>query len=50
MKLNVIRQATVWAALGLVCIALASAPAAHAQEKWTAQTLDRKSTRLNSSH
>jgi hypothetical protein len=36
MKLNAIRQA---AALGLCCIALASAPAVHAQDKVTAQTL-----------
>jgi hypothetical protein len=36
MKRNSIRQA---AALGLLCLALGSAPAALAQEKWTAQTL-----------
>ncbi|MEP6961021.1 MAG: nuclear transport factor 2 family protein [Acidobacteriota bacterium] len=36
MKLNSIRQAV---ALGLFCLALGSAPAARAQEKWTAQTL-----------
>jgi hypothetical protein len=36
MKLNSIRQAAAW---GLVLFALASAPVAHAQEKWTAQTL-----------
>ena len=40
MKLNPIRQAGVWAAaLGLCCVALASAPAAHAQDKMTAQSL-----------
>ncbi len=39
MKLNSIRQATVWAALGLFWLALASAPAARAEDKWTAQTL-----------
>ena len=40
MKLNSIRQAGVWAAaLVLCCIALASAPAAHAQDKMTAQSL-----------
>jgi hypothetical protein len=40
MTLNSIRRACVWAtALGLFCIALASAPAAHAQEKMTAQSL-----------
>ena len=36
MKLNSIRQT---AALGLCCVALASAPAAHAQDKMTAQSL-----------
>ena len=36
MKLNSIRQAV---ALGLCCVALASAPAAHAQDKMTAQSL-----------
>ena len=36
MKLKSIRQA---AALGLCCVALASAPAAHAQDKMTAQSL-----------
>jgi hypothetical protein len=40
MKLNSIRQATVWVvALGLICVALASAPAARAQDKMTLQTL-----------
>src|ERR1043165_1036934 len=39
MKLNSIRQAGVWAALGLCCIALASATAAHAEDKMTAQSL-----------
>ena len=40
MKLNSIRQVGVWAAaLGLCFVALASAPAAHAQEKMTAQSL-----------
>ena len=40
MKLNSIRQAGVWAgALGLCCIALASAPALHAEDKMTAQSL-----------
>jgi hypothetical protein len=40
MKPNSIRQASVWAAaLVLCCAALASAPAALAQEKMTAQTL-----------
>src|SRR5215475_4098557 len=40
MKLNSIRQATVRAAaLGLCGIALASAPAARAEDKWTAQSL-----------
>jgi hypothetical protein len=40
MKLNSIRQAGVWAAaLGLCCAALASAPAAHAEDKMTAQSL-----------
>src|SRR6195256_6325705 len=36
MKLNSIRRA---AALGLCCVALASAPAAHAEDKMTAQSL-----------
>src|SRR6266700_6257780 len=36
MKLNSIRQAT---ALGLFCVALASAPAARAEDKMTAQSL-----------
>ncbi|MFM2125922.1 MAG: hypothetical protein RL328_2373 [Acidobacteriota bacterium] len=36
MKLNFIGRATAW---GLVYIALAGAPAARAQEAWTAQTL-----------
>jgi hypothetical protein len=40
MKLNSIRKARVLAAaLGLCCVALASAPAAHAEDKMTAQTL-----------
>src|SRR6516162_3420520 len=40
MKLNSIRQATVRAAaLGLTCVALASAPAARAEDKMTAQSL-----------
>ena len=40
MKLNSIRQATVRAAaLGLSCVALASAPAARAEDKMTAQSL-----------
>ena len=40
MKLNSIRQAGVWAAaLGLCCAALASTPAAHAEDKMTAQSL-----------
>src|SRR5215831_4593030 len=40
MKLNSIRHACVWAAaLGLCCVALASAPAARAEDKWTAQSL-----------
>src|SRR5438094_1009443 len=39
MKLNSIRQAGVWAALGLCCVALASATAAHAEDKMTAQSL-----------
>ena len=40
MKLNSIRQVGVWAAaLGLCCAALASAPAALAQDKMTAQSL-----------
>src|SRR5215510_821509 len=40
MKLNSIRQAGVWAAvLGLCYVALASAPAAHAEDKMTAQSL-----------
>ena len=40
MKLNSIRQAGVWAAaLGLCCVALASATAAHAEDKLTAQSL-----------
>ena len=39
MKLNSIRQATVRAALGLCAVALASAPAARAQDKITAQSL-----------
>ena len=40
MKLSSIRQAGVWAAaLGLCCVALASTPAAHAEDKTTAQSL-----------
>ena len=39
MKLNSIRQATVRAALGLCAVALASAPAARAEDKMTAQSL-----------
>jgi hypothetical protein len=40
MKLNSIRQTGVWAAvLGLCCVALASASAARAQDKMTAQSL-----------
>ena len=39
MKLNSIRQATVGAALGMFCVALASAPAARAEDKMTAQSL-----------
>jgi hypothetical protein len=40
MKLNSIRQATVRAAaLGLCGLALATAPAARAEDKWTAQSL-----------
>src|SRR5678815_1372790 len=40
MKLNSVRQAGVWAAaLGLCCIALASATAAHAEDKMTVQSL-----------
>ena len=40
MKLNSIRQVGVWAAaLGLCCVALASATAAHAEDKMTAQSL-----------
>lgn len=40
MKLNSIRQAGVReAALGLCCVAVASAPAAHAEDKMTAQSL-----------
>jgi len=40
MKLNSIRQAGVRAAaLALCCVALASAPAAHAEDKMTAQSL-----------
>src|SRR4026207_294918 len=40
MKLTSIRQAGVWAAaLGLCYVALASSPAAHAQDKMTAQSL-----------
>ena len=40
MNLNSIRHAGVWAAaLGLCCVALTSAPAAHAEDKMTAQSL-----------
>ena len=39
MKLNSIRQATVRAALGLCGVVLASAPAARAEDKMTAQSL-----------
>src|ERR1700751_4368955 len=39
MKLNFIHQATVGAALGLCCVALACAPAALAEDKMTAQSL-----------
>ena len=39
MKLNSIRQATVWAALGLCGIALAITPAARAEEPMTLQSL-----------
>jgi hypothetical protein len=40
MTLNSIRQAGVAVAtLGLCCLALAHAPAVHAQDKWTAQSL-----------
>ena len=39
MKLNSIRQATVRAALGLSCLALAISPAAHAEDKMTLQSL-----------
>jgi len=40
MKLNSIRQASVWAAaLALCCVALASASAARAEDKMTAQSL-----------
>jgi cytochrome c1 len=40
MKVNSIREAGAWAAaLGLCCIALASVPAAHAEDKMTAQSL-----------
>src|SRR5215831_16913356 len=40
MKLNSIRHACVWAAaLGLCCVALASTPAAHAEDKMTSQSL-----------
>src|SRR3954468_22633312 len=39
MKLNSIRQAIVRAALGLSCFALASSPAARAEDKMTAQSL-----------
>ena len=40
MKLSFIRQARVWvAALGLFCVAVASVPAAHAEDKMTVQSL-----------
>ena len=39
MKLNSIRQATVLAALGLSCLALAISPPAHAEDKMTLQSL-----------
>src|SRR5215470_8032566 len=40
MKLNSIRHAGVWAAaLGLCCVALATTPATHAEDKTTAQSL-----------
>src|SRR5215467_13546784 len=40
MKLNSIRHAGVWAAaLGLCCVALASMPAAHAEDQMTSQSL-----------
>ena len=40
MKLNSIRHAGVWAAaLGLCFVALASTPAAHAEDKTNAQSL-----------
>ena len=40
MTLNFIRRPGVLAAaLGLCCVALASAPTVHAQDKWTAQSL-----------
>src|SRR5216110_3291480 len=40
MKLNSIRQAGIWmAALGMCCAALASAPAARAEDKMTVQSL-----------
>jgi len=40
MNLNFIRQAGAWAAaLGLCCVVLASVPAAHAEDKMTAQSL-----------
>ena len=40
MKMNSIRQPGVWAAaLALCCVALASAPAAHAEDTMTAQSL-----------
>ena len=40
MKLNSLLQSGVWAAaLGLCCVALASTPAARAEDKMTAQSL-----------
>ncbi len=39
MKLNSIRQTTVWATLALFSLALAISPAAHAQDKMTLQSL-----------
>ena len=39
MKLNSIRHKGVWAVALVLCIALASAPAVHAQDQMTAQSL-----------
>ena len=47
MKLNSIRQT---AALGLCCVALASVPAAHAQDKMTAEVADRPPADPGSDH